>query len=123
MKHFILVLSVILFILLIFLYPSTIEDASFNDYTYLRNIRRSDNTIDNEYTKKKLYENTYFNTHGSVNSTTGNSSVGFAPILYSNTTPTDQKIDSKSTNLNFLPYLFLLLILVIIIVYVKYKMN
>ena len=115
-------LSVILFILLIFLYPSTIEDASFNDYTYLRNIRRSDNTIDNEYTKKKLYENTYFNNPGTVTSTSGNSSVGFAPILYSNTSPTDQKIDSTS-NLNFLPYLFLLLILVIIIVYVKYKMN
>lgn len=104
-----------------------IEYASFNDYTYLRNIRRSDNTIDNEYTKKKLYENTFFNTDGSVTSTTGNSSVGFAPILYSNTSPTakqtDQKIYSKSTNLNFIPYLFLLLILVIIIVYVKYKMD
>ena len=55
-------LSIILFVSLIFLNPSTIEDASFNDYNYLRNLRRSDNTIDNDYREKKLHENTIFNT-------------------------------------------------------------
>jgi cobalamin biosynthesis Mg chelatase CobN len=140
MKHFILVLTIILFVLLTFLYPSIIEDASFNDYTYLRNLRRSDNSIDNEYTKKKLHENTIFNTaSGSTGtSSTGSSagssaaaSVGFAPILY-NTTPTvkkDQTVYSETetkseSSTNLLPYLLLLLILVIvIIVYIKYKTN
>jgi cobalamin biosynthesis Mg chelatase CobN len=144
MKHFILVLTIILFVLLTFLHPSIIEDASFNDYTYLRNLRRSNNSIDNEYTKKKLHENTIFNTasgstaSGSMGtSSTGSSagstaaSVGFAPILY-NTTPTvkkDQTVHSETeskskSSTNLLPYLLLLLILVIvIIVYIKYKMN
>ena len=90
MKHFILVLTIILFVSLTFLHPSLIEDASFNDYTYLRNLRRSDNTIDNEYSQKKLHENTIFNTASGSTASTTASSAGFSPILYSNTTPTDQ---------------------------------
>ena len=135
MKHFILVLSIILFVSLTFLHPSIIEDASFNDYNYLRNLRRSDNTIENDYTKQKLHENTTFNTGsgsaGNSSGSTGNS-AGFAPILYSNTPPTvkqtDQKIDSNETttksSTNLLPYLLLLLIVVVvIIIYIKYKMD
>jgi hypothetical protein len=137
MKHYIIVLSIILFVSLTFFYPSIIEDASFNDYNYLRDIRRSNNTIDNDYTKQKLYENTTFNTQGSgiTGTSSGNSSssssVGISPIVYSNITPTvkqpEQKIDNSTeskSSTNLLPYLLLLLLLmVVIIVYVKYKMN
>jgi hypothetical protein len=135
MKHYIIVLSIILFVSLTFFYPSIIEDASFNDYNYLRDLRRSNNTIDNDYTKQKLYENTTFNTPGTTGTSSGNSSssssVGISPIVYSNITPTvkqpeqkkDNSTESKSST-NLLPYLLLLLLLmVVIIVYVKYKMN
>jgi|UniRef100_A0A6C0D1M6 hypothetical protein len=134
MKHFILVLSVILFVSLTFLHPSIIEDASFNDYTYLRNLRRSDNTIDNDYTKKKLYENTFFTDQGNSTKTSETPTQNYSnitPIKSVQTTDTVTSNDStpsntnsSNTNVNLLPFLLLLLILlVVIIVYIKYKID
>ena len=136
MKHFVIILSIILFVSLTFLNPSIIEDASFNDYNYLRNLRRSNNTIDNEYTQKKLYDTT-FTDQGKIPNSTGTDTV--TPIHNTNapvkTVQTTGSIGStgsiglnetstNQTNINLLPYLLLLLIIVVvIIIYVKYKMN
>lgn len=140
MKHFILVLSIIFFVSLPFLHPSIIEDASFNDYNYLRNLRRSDNRIDNEYSQKKLYDTT-FTDQGKIPSSTGS----ISPI-YNTITPVKTNIQTTNstgstglndpspnqtnsnqtnqTNINLLPYLLLLLIIVVIIIlYMKYKIN
>jgi hypothetical protein len=137
MKHFVIVLSIILFVSLTFLNPSIIEDASFNDYTYLRNLRRSNNTIDNEYTQKKLYDTTF--TDQGSSTTSSETSTPFSntvktqtPTGVSTAMPTgvptndskSSETSSNQTNVNLLPYLLLLLILlVVIIVYIKYKME
>jgi hypothetical protein len=108
MKHFILVLSIVLFVLT-FLHPSIIEDASFNN-NYLCNLRRSD--ID--YKTYSLH---------------GNKIHGIStPIIIPIETPrqiTGQKSSKNiETNINLVPYTVLLLILLIlIIVYTKYKMD
>jgi hypothetical protein len=133
MKHFVIVLSIILFVSLTFLNPSIIEDASFNDYTYLRNLRRSNNTIDNEYTQKKLYDTTFTDQGSSTKSS--ETSTPFSNTVKTQTAtdvptgvPTNDSKSSETsanqTNVNLLPYLLLLLILlVVIIVYIKYKME
>ena len=141
MKHFVIVLSIILFVSLTFLNPSIIEDASFNDYTYLRNLRRSNNTIDNEYTQKKLYDTTF--TGQGSSTTSSETSTPFSNTVKTQTStgvstamptgvptgvPTNDskssETSSNQTNVNLLPYLLLLLILlVVIIVYIKYKME
>ena len=145
MKHVILVLSIILFVSLPFLHPSVIEDASFNDYNYLRNLRRSDNRIDNEYTQKKLYDTT-FTDQGKISNSTGTGSVSpiyntITPVKTNiqtinstgstglndpspNQTNSNQTNQTNQTNINLLSYLLLLLIIVVIIIlYMKYKMN
>lgn len=121
MKHFIIVLSIVLFVLLTFLHPSIIEDASFNDYNYLRNLRRSDNTIENDYTTHILQENKAFNAmHG--NSTPIYIIPIKTPIQF--TSQSQETSKNTETNINLLPYTVLLLILLIlIIVYTKYKME
>jgi hypothetical protein len=45
-KHFIIVASIILFVLLTFFTPTLIEDASFNDYQYVHDFRRTSHARD-----------------------------------------------------------------------------
>ena len=49
MKHFIIVLSIILFVLLTFFSPTLIEDASFNDYQYVHDFRRTSHARDDDH--------------------------------------------------------------------------
>lgn len=62
MKHFVIVLSIILFVSLTFLHPSIIEDASFNDYAYLQQLRRTHNTKNDDNKDKGWQDNGTFNT-------------------------------------------------------------
>lgn len=49
MKHFIIVASIILFVLLTFFTPTLIEDASFSSYDYLHDFRRTSHALDDDH--------------------------------------------------------------------------
>lgn len=49
MKHFIIVSSIILFVLLTFFTPTLIEDASFSRYDYLHDFRRTSHARDDDH--------------------------------------------------------------------------
>jgi hypothetical protein len=136
MKHFLIVISVIVFVSLSFLHPSIIEDASFNDYEYLQKLRRTHSDVNTDDKSKGWQDNGIFNSwyqpgNGSEkdkalnvtsNTITPDSKT---PQIQTKTTPTTETKDNsetKSESTNILPYLLLLLFMVVIVViYIKYN--
>jgi hypothetical protein len=151
MNHFIIVLSIILSVSLIFFYPSieNAQDGSFNDYEYLQKLRRTRSDVNTDDKTKGWQEDGTFKSwyqpgNGSENDKALNnikipssndqipsntvSSTSSVPSNAS-TVPNTSKSSSDETtketkpSLNIVPYLLLVLLLMIIIlvVYIKYK--
>ncbi len=147
MKHFLIVISVIVFVSLSFLHPSIIEDASFNDHEYLQKLRRtrSDVTVDDKskgWQEDGTFKSWYQPGNGSENDKALNNlstnkvtstTDSKTPQIQPKTTPTpskpitetkpETKSETKDGSRNILPYLLLVLLLmvVIIIIYIKYN--
>jgi hypothetical protein len=152
MTHFIKVSIVIVLVTIVFFNSSVIEnivDPSYNEYDYLRKIRRTHNVVENDTEDKGwqddgTFKSWYQKGNGSendkyLNNITPNTSIA-------TTTSIDSKVESphitvnrlnqpsnhvtnndsnkviNSNTTNVLPYalLFLLIIIISIIVYVKY---
>lgn len=144
MKHFLIVISIIVLVSLPFLYPSieNAEDGSFNDYEYLQKFRRTHSDVNTDNKSKGWQDNGIFNSwhqpgndsenDKALNNLTDNkassTSDSNTPQTQSKTTSTPTPITEtkdKSETTNILPYLLLVLLLmvVIVIIYIKYNYN
>ena len=149
MKQFLIVISIIVLVSLPFLYPSIIEDASFNDHEYLQKLRRTRSDINTDNKDKGWQEDGTFKSwyqkgNGSendkaLNNLTSNKATSTPdsktpqiqsktisqPTSESKSTPitkSESKPEAKTDTTNILPYLLLvlLLIVVIVVIYIKY---
>jgi len=144
MKHFLIVISVIVFVSLSFLHPciENATDGSFNDYEYLQKLRRTRSDVNTDDKSKGWQDNGIFNSwyqpgNGSekdkalnVTSTTvtpdsktPQTNTTSTPSQPTTETSYEAKSEAKTESTNILPYLLLLLLLmvVIVIIYIKYN--
>lgn len=101
MKHFVVVLSIIVFVSFVFLHPSIIEDASFNDFEYLQKMRRTHDTVNTDDKSKGWQDNGIFNPWyqpgtGSENDKALNN-LNTVPSVSVSTSETETKNDSTPT--------------------------
>jgi hypothetical protein len=152
MTHFIKVSIVIVLVTIVFFNSSVIEnivDPSYNEYDYLRKIRRTHNVVENDNEDKGwqddgTFKSWYQKGNGSENDKYLNNITPTIPVV---STSIDSKVESphitvnrlnqpsihvinndsnkviNSNTINILPYALLLLLVIIIsiIVYIKYK--
>lgn len=137
MKYYIIVLSIILFVLLTFFTPTLIEDASFSTYDYLHNFRRTSQARNDDHPNDGWQKDGTFNPIHIIEKTDpdGSKSIikedGYSyrddkvrdDIIRYNTDHRDKENESKNET-NLLPYLLLiLLLLVTVIAAVKYYLD
>jgi hypothetical protein len=133
MKHFLIVISVIVFVSLSFLHPciENATDGSFNDYEYLQKLRRTRSDVNTDDKSKGWQDNGIFNSwyqpgNGSekdkaLNVTSTVTPDSKTPQTNTTSTPsqptteTKAKSEAKTESTNILPYLLLLLLLMIFI--------
>jgi len=147
MKHFLIVLSIILLASLPFLFPSieNAQDGSFNDYEYLQKLRRTRSDINSDDKDKGWQEDGTFKSwyqkgNGSeddkalnniktpsnvpVPSNTVPSTISVVPIKTNTSkSSSDETTNETKPGANIVPYLLLVLLLMIIILvfYIKYN--
>ena len=152
MTHFIKVSIVIILVTIVFFNSSIIEnivDPSYNEYDYLRKIRRTHNIVETDTEDKGwqddgTFKSWYQKGNGSendkhLNNITPTPLVSTAidskesphitvnrlnqPSINVTNNDSNKVINSNTTNTNILPYTLLLLLVIIIsiIVYIKYK--
>ena len=143
MKHFLIVISVIVFVSLSFLHPciENATDGSFNDYEYLQKLRRTRSDVNTDDKSKGWQDNRIFNSwyqpgNGSEkdkalnvtstvtpDSNTPQTKTTSTPSQPTTETSSEAKSEAKTESTNILPYLLLLLLLmvVIVIIYIKYN--
>jgi hypothetical protein len=153
MTHFIKVSIVIVLVTIVFFNSSIIEnivDPSYNEYDYLRKIRRTHNVVETDTEDKGwqddgTFKSWYQKGNGSENdkhlnnitptplvSTSIDSKesphitvnrLNQQPSIHVTNNDSNKVINSNTTNANILPYALLLLLIIIIsvIVYIKYK--
>lgn len=144
MKHFVVVLSIIVFVSFVFLHPSIIEDASFNDFEYLQKMRRTHDTVNTDDKSKGWQDNGIFNPWyqpgtGSENDKALNTVKPSVSVSISETntdstptpssspssTPTNEPTkndNDKTKNLLFLLLIIFVILCVIAILYL-YSLN
>jgi hypothetical protein len=152
MTHFIKVSIVIVLVTIVFFNSSIIEnivDPSYNEYDYLRKIRRTHNVVETDTEDKGwqddgTFKSWYQKGNGSendkhLNNITPTPLVSTSidskesphitvnrlnqPSIHVTNNDSNKVINSNTTNANILPYALLLLLIIIIsvIVYIKYK--
>ena len=152
MTHFIKVSIVIVLVTIVFFNSSIIEnivDPSYNEYDYLRKIRRTHNVVktdteDKGWQDDGTFKSWYQKGNGSendkhLNNITPTPLVSTSidskesphitvnrlnqPSIHVTNNDSNKVINSNTTNANILPYALLLLLIIIIsvIIYIKYK--
>jgi len=144
MTHFIKVSIVIVLVTIVFFNSSIIEnivDPSYNEYDYLRKIRRTHNVVESDNEDKGwqddgTFKSWYQKGNGSendkyLNNITPNQPTSIdakvdtskSPHVTSSNSGSNKLSEPVSNTTNILPYMLLLLLFLVvgIILYVKYK--